>query len=306
MTSIDLVDLRKMDLNLLIQLVALVDEAGVNKAAARLGLGQPAMSHALARLRHLVGDDILVRSGQGMQPTSTAVTLAEEVAVLLGQLKTAVESQSAFDPSTTARTFRLAVADKYEITYAGPLADVIAKAGASLALRIVSLPGQEVARGLDEGRIDAFLGALPMLEETHRFRALYAEQFALLLPPDARAEIDIDAYCAANHVLGSIGDHMENHVDSALRVIGRKRRVVLSTPHILAVPSYVARGLIYTTVESFARTTAALFGLKVGSVPIDLDRIEVGIAWHGKNEQSQAHRWFRDQLEMVVEQNRPR
>jgi len=305
MSNIDLVNLRKMDLNLLIQLVALVEEGGVNKAAARLGLGQPAMSHALARLRHMIEDDILVRSGQGMQPTHVAITLAEQVGGLLSQLKAAVDSQSAFDPSTAARTFRLAIADKYEITYAGALADVIAGAGPSLALRILSIPGLEVARALEEGKVDAFLGARSSLPELHGFDPLYSERFVLLLPPDANAEIDIDAYCAADHVLGSVGDHMENHVDAALHKIGRKRRVAVSTPHILAMPAYVARGLVCTTVESFAQTMAALYGLRVSRVPIGLNAIEIGIAWHRRDERSAAHRWFRDHARAVIEQNRP-
>jgi len=240
-----------------------------------------------------------------MQPTSVAIMLAERVAMLLSQLKATVDGQSAFDPSMADRTFRLAIADKYEITYAGAVAKAIAEAGPSLALRNVSLPGQEVARALDEGRIDVFLGAKPTLGASHVFRSLYAERFVLLLPPNAASKTDIDAYCAADHVLGSIGDHMENHVDAALRKIGRKRRVVVSTPHILTIPSYVVRGLLCTTVESFAQTTATLFGLAVSQVPVELGTIEIGVAWHRRDERSKAHRWFRDRLEAVVEQHRP-
>src|SRR5215475_9899760 len=109
--GIDPVNLSRIDLNLLVHLDALLTERSVTRAAARVGLGQSAMSHNLARLRKLFGDELLTRGADGMRPTPRALALVDPVRVTLAQIQAAVLQREAFDPATAERTFRIGLAD---------------------------------------------------------------------------------------------------------------------------------------------------------------------------------------------------
>ena len=111
MTSIDHANLSRLDLNLLVAFDALLTERSVTRAAARIGLGQSAMSHNLARLRTLFGDELLTRGAEGMRPTPRALALADPVRVTLAQIQATVLQREAFDPSTAERAFRIGLAD---------------------------------------------------------------------------------------------------------------------------------------------------------------------------------------------------
>ena len=113
MTNIDHANLSRLDLNLLVAFDALLTERSVTRAAARIGLGQSAMSHNLARLRTLFGDELLTRGAEGMRPTPRALALADPVRVTLSQIQAAVLQREAFDPSTADRTFRIGLAELY-------------------------------------------------------------------------------------------------------------------------------------------------------------------------------------------------
>ena len=115
MTSIDHANLSRLDLNLLVAFDALLTERSVTRAAARIGLGQSAMSHNLARLRTLFGDELLTRGAEGMRPTPRALALADPVHVTLAQIQAAVLQRDAFDPSTAERAFRIGLADSIEV-----------------------------------------------------------------------------------------------------------------------------------------------------------------------------------------------
>ena len=113
--GIDTVNLGRIDLNLLVHLNALLTERSVTRAAARVGIGQSAMSHNLARLRELFGDELLTRGSDGMRLTPRAVTLLEPMQTMLAQVETLVSRNQAFDPATAVRTFRFGLPDSMEI-----------------------------------------------------------------------------------------------------------------------------------------------------------------------------------------------
>ena len=112
---IDHINLARTDLNLLVALDALLAERSVTRAAARIGIGQSAMSHNLARLRELFGDELLTRGPVGMQPTPRALALADPVRIALAQIETLVSPEQAFDPATAERVFRIGLPDSVEV-----------------------------------------------------------------------------------------------------------------------------------------------------------------------------------------------
>src|ERR1700710_1834519 len=113
--GIDAVNLGRIDLNLLVHLDALLAERSVTRAAARVGIGQSAMSHNLARLRQLLGDELLTRGPEGMRLTPRAVTLLEPVRTMLAQVEALVLCERPFDPATAVRTFRFGLSDSMEV-----------------------------------------------------------------------------------------------------------------------------------------------------------------------------------------------
>src|SRR6476660_7484270 len=139
MTGIDHANLSRLDLNLLVAFDALLTERSVTRAAARVGLGQSAMSHNLARLRILFGDELLTRGAEGMRPTPRALALADPLRVTLAQIQAAVLQREAFDPSTAERTFRVGLADSIEVAVIPGLLARLRTLAPSVSLRLRSI-----------------------------------------------------------------------------------------------------------------------------------------------------------------------
>jgi DNA-binding transcriptional LysR family regulator len=158
MTSIDHANLSRLDLNLLVAFDALLTERSVTRAAARVGLGQSAMSHNLARLRTLFGDELLTRGAEGMRPTPRALALADPVRVTLAQIQAAVLQRKAFDPATAERIFRIGLADSIEVAVIPSLLARLRKEAPSVSLRLRSINRYSVLEELDTGKLDLGVG----------------------------------------------------------------------------------------------------------------------------------------------------
>ena len=153
MTSIDHANLSRLDLNLLVAFDALLTERSVTLAAARVGLGQSAMSHNLGRLRVLFGDELLTRGAEGMRPTPRALALADPVRVTLAQIQASVLQREAFDPSTAERTFRVGLADSIEVAVIPGLLARLRSVAPSVSLRLRSINRLSILEELDTGRM---------------------------------------------------------------------------------------------------------------------------------------------------------
>src|SRR4051794_35277220 len=157
-------DIRAVDLNLLKAFDALISERAVTRAAGRIGLSQPAMSHALSRLRGLFADDLFVRPPTGMEPTARAREIAPLVSGAIEQIEAALNLGAGFDPATSAGIFTAGMAEYAEVALVGRLAEAFAQQAAKATLRLMPLTGADAAERLDRGAIDvavAHLGTLP-------------------------------------------------------------------------------------------------------------------------------------------------
>ena len=308
--SIDAVNLGHIDLNLLVHLDALLTERSVTRAAARVGIGQSAMSHNLARLRELFDDELLTRGPEGLRLTPRAVTLVEPVRTTLAQIQTLVARDEAFDPATAMRTFRFGLPDSMEILLIPTLLARLREVAPGIHLRLYNIDPSRVLDDLDADTMDLAIGYEPLNKGQvhHKRRKLLTETFLCMFNAEKTGmtpPISLDDYVLLPHVLTSMaqGRSARGFVDDALEKLGLRRSVALTTQRFLTVPSLVSHAPVIVTMGSrLARRFSAELGLNVSPPPVDLDEVTVSLLWHASYDHDPAHAWLRDQLaELVAE-----
>jgi DNA-binding transcriptional LysR family regulator len=297
MTGIDHANLSRLDLNLLVAFDALLTERSVTRAAARIGLGQSAMSHNLARLRTLFGDELLTRAAEGMRPTPRALALADPVRVTLAQIQAAVLQREAFDPSTANRSFRIGLADSIEVAVIPGLIARLQRTAPSVSLRLRPIDRLTVLEDLDTGRLDLGIGVFDQGQIHHKRRALYTDNFLCLFNPaqvNVVPPLSLEDYLSVPHVLTSLTDDGHGAVDDALAKLKLKRSIALITPGFLAVPFVVRRAPVITTMPSkLARYFAEAFGLATSPPPVELPTFTISLLWHASYDHDPGHVWLR-------------
>lgn len=299
---IDHINLARLDLNLLVALDALLTERGVTRAADRVGLGQSAMSHNLARLRALFGDELLTRGPEGMRPTPRALALAEPVRAALAQIQALLSRDEAFDPSTAERTFRVGLSDSTEVLLIPALLDRLREGAPGVHLRLHNIDPSRLLDDLDADRLDLAVatGTFAQGQAHHKRRPLLTETFLCMFNAErtgVSAPITLEDYVRLPHVLTSLREGERGVVDDALAKLGLKRTVVLTTPRFLAVPFLVARAPVVVTMHArLAHLFAAELDLSLSPPPVELQEIAVSLFWHASYDHDPGHRWLRQEI----------
>jgi DNA-binding transcriptional LysR family regulator len=292
-------DIRAVDLNLLKAFDALQAERAVTRAASRIGLSQPAMSHALSRLRGLFADDLFVRTQNGMEPTARAREIAPLIAAAIQQIEAALNLGTGFDPATSAGTFTVGMGEYAEVALVGRLAEVFSRTAPNATLRLLSVHGSVAAEQLEHGRIDVAVSHLrtmpPMIETTLLFR----DPFLVVARkghPLTRAPLTVEAYAAQHHLLVSPRGEPSGPLDALLADYGQRRRVALLVATYLAVPAALARSDLIATIPSrTAALIAAHADITTLPLPVDL-QATISMAWHRRTTTEPAQAWFRGLL----------
>ena len=209
MMGIDHVNLSRLDLNLLVAFDALLTERNVTRAAARVGLGQSAMSHNLARLRRLFGDELFTRGPSGMRPTPRAMALADPLRAALAQVQSAVLAQEDFEPHSAERTFRIGLADSIEVALVPALMERLRSEAPGVRLRLRSTNRISVIEELDSGSLDLGIGVFDQGQTHHKRRRLYTDHFLCLFSPEQlglKPPLSLQDYLRFPHVLTSLAD----------------------------------------------------------------------------------------------------
>ena len=300
--DIDTVNLGRIDLNLLIHLDALLRERSVTRAAVRVGIGQSAMSHNLARLRDLFGDELLTRGPEGMRLTPRAATLLEPVQTMLAQIQVLVSRDQAFDPATAVRTFRLGLPDSMEILIMPALLARIREVAPGIHLRLHNIDASRLLEDLDADEVDLAISyeVSQPWQFHHKRRKLFTETWLCMFNAEKTGitpPISLEDFVRLPHVLTSLrpGRSVRGIVDDALEKLGLRRTVALTTPRFLAVPSLVTRAPVIVTMHArLARLFAAELGLTLSPLPVELHEVTVSLLWHGSYDHDAAHAWLRD------------
>lgn len=295
--SIDHIHLSGLDLNLLVALDALLTERNVTRAAERVGVGQSAMSHSLARLREMFGDQLLVRAQGGMRPTPRAMQLADQVRSALAAIQSTIRPDRTFDPATAQRTFAIGLSDHQELALMPALLAHCQKAAPGLRLRVRSTDRFNVLEELDASRLDLAVGSWTDGAHHHKRRLLFEGTFSCIFDRKQvpiRSPISLDDYLAFPHVLASPREDPHGIVDVVLARRGMQRRVALSTPHFLAVPFVLKTTPVIATLPTqLAQYFARSLRLELSPAPLDLPTFNIAMLWHASSDMDPAHLWLR-------------
>ncbi|WP_202970062.1 LysR family transcriptional regulator [Pararhizobium polonicum] len=293
-------NLRGIDLNLLVVLDALLVERHVSRAALRLNMSQPAVSHALARLRSLLGDPLLTRQGGGLAPTIRAMELSKPLAEALAQIRT-VLGPDGFEPGRTRHTFRLAMSDYGAEIVLPNLLRELRRSAPDIDLAVMQLSREGMIAGVMDGDIDVGLGVFPSLPEPILPEHLLNDDYACLvdratLPPSAQS-IDFESYLARPHALVAVHGEASTEIDAAIHAAGYARRVALIIPHWSVAPKTIAgTDLVLTVARTSLKSTLQDDRLVVLPPPIPLPTIPFGQISHRRRRSDPALRWLREMI----------
>lgn len=294
-------ELRDLDLNLLLVFDRLLKDKRVSDVAGSLGVSQPAISNALARLRRLLGDELFLRTPRGMEPTPFASELAEPVAYALGALHTALNQRLVFDPAASTRRFTIAMTDIGEIYFTPPLMDWLSRAAPGVTISTVRNTAVNLHDEMEAGRVDLAIGLLPRLKTGIFQRRLFLQRYVCIFagehPLARKRSLSLKDFCGADHVLVKAEGTGHGRADDAMAAQGITRRVRLTVPHFVAV-GHILRStrMIATVPERLAQRIAEPFGLVWRAHPVALPEIAINMVWHAKFQRDAGNQWLRAAL----------
>ena len=301
------IDLRRLDLNLLLVFSALMRARGVKRASKRLFLGPSAVSMALGRLRDLLGDELFVRASAGMEPTPLAEQLWAALEPALGQIDAALRDVRRFDPGTAELTFCLAAPDDLEFVLVPRLLERLAADAPGVTLVVRPSDFQTLLDRLDRSDTDLALSATPTrgIERRHRTWALYREGFSVLYDRERlglRGDLGLDAYLRTPHLMLSVSGELRGPIDDALERIGQSRKLRCAVSHFPTIPFILkAQAALATLPSTAAHYFARTFDLELTPPPLVTPSFEVSLAWHARTDADPAHCWFRSLVAEIVQ-----
>jgi DNA-binding transcriptional LysR family regulator len=297
------VNIQSLNLNLLPVLDALLAERSVSRAAARVGLSQPAVSNALAQLRAHLGDPLLVRKGNGMAPTERALALAGPLRAALLALEQGLEPAQAFDPASAKRNFIIMTNDFVAFAMLPRLLARLQREAPGVAVQIRAWPEHVVPSELARGDADLMLGFNRGLPVGHQATPLFQDRFVFVAReahPLVRGKISLATYTKLKHVIVSHEPNARGVFDDLLAERGLSRNVALRVSHFLLVPPIIAAtDYVAALSEIVAVPAEKTLRLQLLKMPLPFEAASVHMVWHERTGASPAHAWFRGVVEEV-------
>ena len=298
--EVDHFNLRSFDLNLLLAFDALFFERSVTRAAARLRIKQPAMSHALSALRLLLQDELFTRSASGLEPSHRAITLAPGVRRLLEQAQTTLFGLEPFKPETSAATFRIGMSDQLEVVLLPRLIEQIRREAPQVKLLVRTADRDRVHTLLEAGQIDLAVGFFPPAGKSFRTLSLFEETHVCVFNPRrVRASLPITRtqWLSLPHALVSSKDRVDGYMEDAFRKAGVRPNVVMATPRFMTIAFVLHEAEMIATLPSkIAKLCADTLNLAISPLPVRFPAFPVEMVWHARSEQDPASLWLRKHM----------
>lgn len=290
-------DLRGIDLNLLVVLDALADQRSVTRAAEALGLSQPATSAALARLRKLFDDPLFVKAGPEMRPTPRAAQLVAPVRQVLATVRGEILQARAFDAATAERSFTVITPDIGEVNFLPRLLAHLEHAAPGCDLRALSMPRHAAAEALESGRAELAVGYFPDLHKAGFFQQrLFRNEHVCIVRrghPAIGATMTLKQFLAAGHAVVR-PDGREHVFEQFLQAKGLQRRVRLEVAHFMSLlPIVSGSDLVATVPRDLAEVCARHGDIRLVETPMKSPVIEVHQFWHRRYHKDAAVEWLR-------------
>lgn len=293
-------NLRSLDLNLLLVFDAIYGERSISRAAAKLHLSQPTVSNALARLRERLQDPLFERSAQGMLPTPRARKLAEPIRQALNTLEHGLRDDEEFDFARSDREFVIAVEDYGESVILPGFIRWLADVAPNLRMRIRAESSAQLAVELREGTVDLALDYFTLPDASYRHACVLTETLLSLSRRDhplLGERMNLEQYLALRHVMLAAPANARPMIDLALAKRGLQRRIAMRVPHFISMPLMVlASDMICTLPRRMATLYADHFKLRAHAVPLRMPQFPVYLIWHQRLEADAGHQWFRTHL----------
>lgn len=291
-------DIKDVDLNLLVVLDALLRNRSVSGAARTLKMSQPATSFALARLRKTFGEPLFVRTSRGIHPTPYAESLMAPLEHILDRIRCDLLRQQSFDPATEQRSVTFNMQDIGELVFLPRIIERLSRIAPGLQLRTVNLPTALLEPALRSGDVDIALGHFPDLTGAALFQQrLFAHSFVCIVRADhptiehqmTRRQF-LDGRHAVVHPAGQVNDSLE----AELQAQGLTREVAVRIEHYLAVPTILSKSnLIFTVPYAIGQELAKLADIKLVKPPFKANPRIIRQHWHARFQHDGANKWLR-------------
>ncbi|OWF89819.1 LysR family transcriptional regulator [Yersinia entomophaga] len=293
-------NLRAIDLNLLVILDVLLIERHVSRAATRLHMSQPAVSHALNRLRYLLDDPLLVRAPGGFQLTRRSLELVEPLQQVLEQVRQLVGSAQ-FVPAQASQSFRMALSDYGAAIVLPGLLQRLRQQAPGIDLVVVQLSREQMVEQVLAGQLDLALGVFPHLPAGLSSCRLFEEHFVCVAdanhPLGNEKRLTLDDYLAQPHLLVSMRGESAGEVEAALTELGLRRRIAAIMPHFLVAPqAVVGTDLLLTIASRVVATQPESMRLQRLELPFVVPSFDFVQIWHPRNSHKEDQRWLRQQV----------
>jgi DNA-binding transcriptional LysR family regulator len=287
----------QLDLNLLTALNALLEEGSVAGAAARLHVTAPAMSRSLGRIRKVTGDQILVRTGRHMTPTTRALDMRTEVHALVQQAHHLLSARTELDLANLERVFTVRWHDALATTCGTALIAAVHRQAPGVRLRLTAEPGADTPQ-LRRGEVNLASSAGPPSQPDIRHRLIGRDRLVLAVRPGhplTGQPVTAEGYASAEHVTVSRRGSLHDRIDDALAALGHRRRVIASAP-TTATALQLARDtdLVVTLPDAATRSFRHQLGLTTLTSPLELPEVPLHLLWHQRHDNDPAHTWLRE------------
>jgi len=291
---------RAFDLNLLPVLVAIHEHGSVTAAAQHLGISQPAVSTALAKLRQQYCDPLFHRVGHGMKATARMRTLVQPLRESLARVDDTFATESVFNPKTTQRTFTFAMSDLGEMVFMPKILRHMRKLAPRAVVRSVAASAAQIERGLETGEIDVAVGYFPDLrEKSFLERHLFFHHFVCLLRADhpiTSSSLSMQQFLGLEHAVVYGAGRTYEMFERYLRAKKLHRRVVLETPHFLSIPSIISRSDLVVTVPHAVGVFVqdVHMNIRIAQPPMRTPKIDLKLHWHRNFQRDPKNKWLRE------------
>lgn len=291
-------NINALDLNLLLAFDAIDRERNITLAAARVGLSQPALSNALARLRKLLNDPLFVRTARGMEPTLYAVRIAEPIRKACELIDGALKIDASFDPARTSRKFSIYMTDIGEAVMLPRLLHHLQTFAPRIGINIETIPKHGIQEAMTSGDVDLAVGLFEGLAGGFFEQRLYRDDFVCIVRadhPTVGSTLSEQQFVELPHVLVSSGG--TGHEAAIEKIVAKqrvKRSIALTVPHFLALPAIVAQTDATGTVpRKLALSFMNSINIKLLTPPIKFPNIEIKQHWHARYHHDPANKWLR-------------
>jgi DNA-binding transcriptional LysR family regulator len=302
-------NLRSVDLNLLVAFDALLKTRHVTRAAQLLGIGQPGMSAALSRLRQTFGDDLLVKQGGEMVPTARALELAQDVQRILRDVELLLSDQQAFDAARSKRTFSLRMSDLLSFLLLPTLARHLNDEAPGIKLKITHLGPDATVDALERNEIELAVSTNLNAPKSIETETLFEDHTVCVCRRDhpALAGLHVlDTFLSLPQIRVAQSPIDDRFADRQLAATGRQRAIAMTVPHWLTVPEIVAGSdLVAVLPASIAQKFARDGRIALSPPPFEDTSFAWALYWHRRHASDLGHTWLREQIARSAAQIRP-